>query len=341
MALAALPASSAHSSAIVAQSPVDEFANELQHDSLDDVRAAIAHGLDPNSTTGVRRPSDVDPCAVESLTSSSGATLLSFALELKRFDIASLLIELGADVNKPDDSREGRRPLQTLARTTSSCHQAELNGVRTSRTLDDAAGEFAETLLTHGAALDARDGLGYSAIDYAALADNVPVLAALVAAGAPVDSRKPLRSSGQAESLDHNPFFGLPGATPLILAVHARARRATGWLVEHRANVNAATNDGLTPLLIAVAGADAEAITQLLDNGAKVNQAAPKMAPPYNLEPVLLAQYFVEEQSGVHPEFIDIVPLLTAHGAHLDLATRASNAVRRAYYHCCYMPLSH
>jgi hypothetical protein len=61
------------------------------------------------------------------------------------------------------------------------------------------------------------------------------------------------------------------------------------------------------------------------------------MSPPYNLVPVRLAQYFVDE----HPEFIDIVPLLTAHGAELDYVTRASNAVRRAVYHCCYVPLSH
>jgi ankyrin repeat protein len=280
---------------------------------------------------------------VESSTSwiEPGTTLLNFALDLKRFDIAAV-IELGVDVNKPDAGREGRRPLQTLARTSSSCSLAALNGVKASKELDEAAGAFAARLVSQGAVLGSRDGLGYAAIDYAALADNVPVLAALVAVGAPIDGRKPRRmSSGEAGSLDENPFFGLPGATPLILAVHVRARRTTAWLLEHHANVNAATDDGVTPLLFAVAAADAAAITLLLDNGANVNQTAPKLPPPYNLEPVRIAQYFIEEQAGMHPEFVDIVPLLTAHGAHLDLATRASNAVRRLFYHCCYRELSH
>ncbi len=328
----------ARSGISVAQSPADDFIDWLQYKSLDDVRAAIAQGLDPNATTRTRRPwMDFRPVEAPGWI-RPGTTVLNFAIDLKRFDVATLLIELGADVNKPDDTPEALRPLQTLARTDSTCCQASDGGVARRQKLDEAALELTTMLLTRGAVLDTRDGVGYSAVDYAALADNVPVLGRLMAAGAPIDGRKPRRTlSNPGQSTDGDPFYGLPGATPLILAVHVRARRTTNWLVEHHANVNAATDDGLTPLLIAVADADAEAVTLLLDHGADVNQAAPKMRPPYNLTPVRLAQYLVDG----HPEFLDIVPLLTGHGAELDIGTRAADVVRRAFYHCCYLPVSH
>jgi ankyrin repeat protein len=320
--------------------PPDQFTEHLERASLEDVRTAIASGLDPNATTSVRNywlyshpieaPAWMDP----------GTTMLNFAIGRRRFDVAALLVELGADVNKPNATPEASAPLQTLAQITSACCLVSEGGDAARRKLDEAAAELATVLLSHGAVLDARDAVGYSAVDYAAMGDSAPVLARLIAAGASMEARKPRRTQRvpPGQSLDDNPFYGLPGATPLILAVHMRARRTTSWLIEHHANLNTATDDGLTPLLIAVAATDGDAVRELLANGADVNQAAPGMMAPYNLAPVRVAQVLVDNGNVLA---LDIVPLLTAHGAKLDLATRASNAVRRTFYHCCYLPISH
>jgi ankyrin repeat protein len=293
----------------------DELANLIQGGQIDLVRSALEHGVDSNSATSTQRAWSIGKPTGAGAWIDPGTTMLNFAIDRKRLEIARLLVEHGADVNKPDSNPEALRSLQTAARVTDA--------------------DFISFLLSNGALVNARDNTGYSALDHAAENDNVPVVSRLIAAGAPIDARKPPRSAPYL--LERNPFYSLHGATPLIVAVAARAIHATSYLLTHHANVNATTDDGLTALLIAVAGADATATRLLLNNGADFALAAPAMHAPYNLPPVLLAQSYVADR----PEYLNIVELLTSHGAHLDPKTRASNLLRRAEYNCCYVPVSH
>lgn len=318
----------------------NELADLIQRGQIALLRAALDGGADVNSVTGsvtgTQRHWQGHAPVGSGIYIDPGTTLLNLAVADHQLDIAQLLIAAGADVDEPDANPQALRPLQTAARIAATCCDQSQAGADARRQVEIRSGELISLLLAHGALIDARSGAGYSALHYAAASDNVAAIERLLAAGVPVDSRTGQRSATMpADPLAGNPFYALPAATPLIIAVHRRAQRAARDLMMHHANVNAQTLDGVTPLLLAVGGGDTKMVVLLLNEGADVNLAS-RLPPPYN-RPVLYAQSKVD----LWPQYLDIVDILVLRGAHLDPLTRGMDVVRRAFYECCYFPVSH
>ncbi|NP_001183487.1 ankyrin repeat domain-containing protein 50 [Zea mays] len=166
-------------------------------------------------------------------TDESGRTLLDLAVGLARADIVQVLLEYGADADKPS---RGRTPLETAA----------------------AAGEclIAELLLANGAT-----PAGSDAIHVAAAAGHNDVLKLLLARPA---SASPASSSSFSSSLTSIDAAGRDGKTPLRLAAEAGRRDAVKALLAAGARADARCGaDGATALHAAARRGD-EAVARLL-----------------------------------------------------------------------------
>ncbi|XP_066386560.1 protein VAPYRIN-like [Miscanthus floridulus] len=168
-------------------------------------------------------------------TDESGRTLLDLAVSLGRADIVQVLLEYGADADKPS---RGRTPLETAA----------------------ASGEclIAELLLANGAT-----PAGSDAIHMAAAAGHNDVLKLLL--GKPA-SASPASSSSASFSSSFTSIdaAGRDGKTPLRLAAEAGRRDAVKALLAAGARADArCVTDGATALHAAARLGD-EAVARLL-----------------------------------------------------------------------------
>ncbi|XP_066324538.1 protein VAPYRIN-like [Miscanthus floridulus] len=169
-------------------------------------------------------------------TDESGRTLLDLAVSLGRADIVQVLLEYGADADKPS---RGRTPLETAA----------------------ASGEclIAELLLANGAT-----PAGSDAIHVAAAAGHNDVLKLLLgkpASATPASSSSSASFSSSFTSID---AAGRDGKTPLRLAAEAGRRDAVKALLAAGARVDARCGtDGATALHAAARRGD-EAVARLL-----------------------------------------------------------------------------
>ncbi|HEX4343275.1 MAG TPA: ankyrin repeat domain-containing protein, partial [Verrucomicrobiae bacterium] len=117
-----------------------------------------------------------------------------------------------------------------------------------------------KTLLDHGAAVNATNDAGASALLHASF--DYQKVELLVAHGANVNIHSAL------------------GDTPLMLAARpADSHAAVALLLAQGASVNVANNWGATPLMAAAAGGDVASVKMLLRNGADAN-AQPALDPP-------------------------------------------------------------
>ncbi|CAD6213870.1 unnamed protein product [Miscanthus lutarioriparius] len=169
-------------------------------------------------------------------TDESGRTLLDLAVSLGRADIVQVLLEYGADADKPS---RGRTPLETAA----------------------ASGEclIAELLLANGAT-----PAGSDAIHVAAAAGHNDVLKLLLgkpASATPASSSSSASFSSSFTSID---AAGRDGKTPLRLAAEAGRRDAVKALLAAGARADARCGtDGATALHAAARRGD-EAVARLL-----------------------------------------------------------------------------
>jgi ankyrin repeat protein len=108
-------------------------------------------------------------------------------------------------------------------------------------------------LLDRGAAINARDGNGYTALHWAAYAGHSDSAEILVERGADVDA------------VDNSKM------TPLMVAVCYSHDNVARYLLEKGANVNAHDGGGWTPLDYAASSNDAAITALLIDHGADVN----------------------------------------------------------------------
>jgi ankyrin repeat protein len=115
-----------------------------------------------------------------------------------------------------------------------------------------ADGERVRALARAGAALDAPDASGFTALDWAARNDRVEAIQALVAAGADPDA------------LDSGPN----GWTPLIHAVHKQQAAAVRALLAAGADPNARARNGGVALMDAAMRGDLTVVEILLAAGA-------------------------------------------------------------------------
>lgn len=168
-------------------------------------------------------------------TDESGRTLLDLAVSLGRADIVQVLLEYGADADKPS---RGRTPLETAA----------------------ASGEclIAELLLANGATTAGSD-----AIHVAAAAGHNDVLKLLL--GKPASASPASSSSASfSSSFTSVDAAGRDGKTPLRLAAEAGRRDAVKALLAAGARADARCGtDGATALHAAARRGD-EAVARLL-----------------------------------------------------------------------------
>lgn len=168
-------------------------------------------------------------------TDESGRTLLDLAVSLGRADIVQVLLEYGADADKPS---RGRTPLETAA----------------------ASGEclIAELLLANGATTAGSD-----AIHVAAAAGHNDVLKLLL--GKPASASPSSSSSASfSSSFTSIDAAGRDGKTPLRLAAEAGRRDAVKALLAAGARADARCGtDGATALHAAARRGD-EAVARLL-----------------------------------------------------------------------------
>ncbi len=194
-------------------------------------------------------------------------------------DRVTFLIEKKADVNKPDGL--GHRPLHSAASARRS--------------------HLLEPLIKAGAKIDERDSDGMTPMLHAVNANHVPSIEILAKAGANLElgtergytplevalaegktfAAKALIEAGAKIDVANGPEGMTPlmvvatqlqpkqrlsqiskGPTPLVIAEE---------LIRRKANVNAATKEGITALMVAAGHNNAPMIGLLLRNGADVN----------------------------------------------------------------------
>lgn len=173
-------------------------------------------------------------------------TPLSYSLEMDAENIAILLIENGANPEKPVTCEKSNYVLWPI-------HFAS----RLNQT------EFLSALLKKNVDLDVKTSAGVSALHYAAYAGHLSICSDLIQFGAEVnirdsDSRTPLHraaENGQTLVIDLLVKSGANicaedemGNTPLIIACYFNQTLAANSLLDLYNNVNSCNNDGNTPL---------------------------------------------------------------------------------------------
>jgi ankyrin repeat protein len=200
---------------------------------------------------------------------ADGATALSWAAYHDDLGMAELLLSAGANVNAANDygvtpltlaCNNGSAPMvERLLKSGARVSDPEfMSCVRTGNlaavkallghgaNVDAKEGregqtvlmwasaeqhpDIVQTLIQHGADVQAHSAGGFTALMFAAQRENLDTVKALVAAGANVNAATP------------------SGETPLLIAAES-GREAIGiYLVDHEANPNVAEENGLTPL---------------------------------------------------------------------------------------------
>lgn len=166
---------------------------------------------------------------------ADGATALHWAVHRDDLQTAKLLIEAGANVNATNDF--GVMPL-SLAATNRNASMAEA--------LLKAGADSNATLLT-----------GETLLMTAAHAGDLDTVDLLLRHGADVNAKEPIREQ-----------------TALMWALGEKHTEVARRLIEHGADIHAATTLGFTPLLFAAREGDLEAAKMFLDAGADVNTKA-------------------------------------------------------------------
>ncbi|XP_073526234.1 uncharacterized protein [Phyllobates terribilis] len=115
-------------------------------------------------------------------------------------------------------------------------------------------------LVDHGADPNIPSNLGATALHHAAGIGDIDLLKILLSKGVHVDSES-------------------DAGTPLVWAAGHVQKEAVEVLLEHNANPNAETDDGITPLLSAVAAGSMDCLELLLKAGANVNVTAGGVTP--------------------------------------------------------------
>lgn len=195
-------------------------------------------------------------------------TPLNLAAEQNKPEVASLLLEMGADPTIGD--RENSQPIHLAAVSGSiqiiqllldykvDINTRDINGM--TALLFAASRGQAETvryLASKGANVKDKTSNGLTALHMAAISGNVELMGILVDKGAQVNTSTP------------------QGHTPLHSACSYGRTDAVKFLAEHGADINAKTEQGEPPLLWAVGRNSLGAAEYLLSHGADVNYKTP------------------------------------------------------------------
>jgi len=207
----------------------------------------------------------------------AGATALHEAVERGDLEMASLLLEAGADPAAL--TRYRVTPLALAA----SAGRADLVGL----------------LLDAGADPNEASQEGQTALMSAALGDSAEAVALLIARGARVGDTEPVRGQtalmwaagkGSAAAADALLAAGADvrarsrdGYTALLFAVLNDQRAVAESLLEHGADVDDVAPDGTTALNMAIVNAHYDLAWMLLDHDARADAADPRGSPLHTL----------------------------------------------------------
>lgn len=276
---------------------VDSLAFFIRRDDAAVVRSLLDHHVDAN---GVDR---------------QGATPLVDAACMGNFDIVRMLVEAGAEVNRP--SASGSLPLEMRC-----------NGDAIAAGVDDERGAIiTQYLLARGARINATDRMGFTALQVAAYAGNVKVMGLLLDHGAHINApkRRAVRSDGTPEPRDTSAgwapihFAALHFAQGFDPPAGSGKLPAIKFLLDRGANINARAADGTTALLLATAYRDQRLAQFLVQRGADVNLAAEG-----GITPIIMAHELGHSQT---------VALLRSKGAVMNPLVLAKIALIRAWAH--------
>lgn len=205
---------------------------------------------------------------------SDGHAALHFAADGCEDEVASLLLERGADPNV--QAGDGTTPLHLAADGRSTRMLQILLSAGADVNMRDGygetplhqarTGEAATLLLEHGADTSAATPDGRTPLHYAACGSAPALVEVLVANGASLESpdrwgQTPLHlgaAEGTPDVAERLLALGADpnarttdGRTPLHVAVEQRGKEMVELLLESGADVNAVTSSGLTPLDLA------------------------------------------------------------------------------------------
>ncbi|CAB1115549.1 unnamed protein product [Ectocarpus sp. CCAP 1310/34] len=203
-------------------------------------------------------------------TDSEGSTALHQAASKNHAVVVDVLIKAGASLEVLDKS--SRTPL--VVAFDDFGRRARKDGQTT-----------IVTLLKHGANANVQTG-GYSQLSCAAHANSLPVVEALLAAGAEVNAvRKWTGCTALHVSSEHQhpavleellrnaadtEIYAMGGQTPLHVAAYGGHVHPINFLIDGGAMVSAKDEDGRTPLHVACSKLDCSAIHALLRSGSDI-----------------------------------------------------------------------
>lgn len=226
-------------------------------DSLDNTKLLLAAGADVNART-----------------SHGGTALLAASLAYGSGQIVAELLKHGAVVNATDP--DGWTPLiraaasgdtdtlaQLIPRNDLNAAAIGLNGMTAAMWYGNL--ESVRLLLSKGAAVDGRDGAGFTPLSVAALWAREKIAALLLESGAAVNL-----------PVTDTQFMRRTAGTPLMLASYAEARdiRTVQLLLAHGADVHFTTQEGESAATRAAVKGRSPILAELLAAGAAQPQVA-------------------------------------------------------------------
>jgi ankyrin repeat protein len=241
-----------------------------------------------------------------------GVTALSLACINGNAAMIEKLLTAGADANAA--GTEGETPLMTIARTGSV--------------------DAAKVLLKHGARVDARESWhGETALMWAAAQKHPAMLSALIAAGAEVNAISAVvKWDRQTTAEPREKWLPLGGFSALMFAAREGCVECARVLADSGANLSLADPDGITPMVNAIINGHYDVAGFLLDKGAdpnlfdKTGRAALYAAVDAHTMPA--SNRPSPDESGNEMSSLDLIKLLLAHGAAVNIQLKAQQPYR-------------